>query len=200
MSGGGAVSDGPSDVAVSPLARPAADVRWQQTARRLSAVALLCAIVVIGAVGGVKALFFSPAAESAAPPNFSVQGASVEARMLDLATSCLRDANNYDEQQHAADLAAGDGPLSGPARGLLCLDARSPAEGLGRARHSASGRAPRRHHLTHRRRLDRDRRHPAAGQWQSPAAVPLLLRRRRLPAGRLVLVDDGADRSEKPRR
>ncbi len=32
--------------------------------------------------------------------------------MLDLATSCVRDANNYNEQQHAADIAAGTDPYA----------------------------------------------------------------------------------------
>jgi hypothetical protein len=103
------VTDGSSDVAVSSIPRPAADVSWQHTARRLSGVAILFLILLIGAVGGVKALVFSPAAESVAP-NYGVQGPSIEARMLDLATSCLRDANNYDETQHAADIAAGSDP------------------------------------------------------------------------------------------
>src|SRR4051794_1232136 len=101
--------DGSGDVAVSSHPRSAADVRWQHTARRLTGVAAVVLIVVLTFVGGIKALFFSSTARAAAP-GLAIHGPSIEARMLDLATSCVRDANNYDEAQHAADVAAGQDP------------------------------------------------------------------------------------------
>jgi hypothetical protein len=102
------VTDGSSDVAVSSRSRPAADVRWQHTARRLVGVGAVVLIVVLSFVGGTKALFFSSAKTETT--DLAVHGPTIEARMLDLATSCIRDANNYDEKQHAADIAAGSDP------------------------------------------------------------------------------------------
>jgi hypothetical protein len=102
------VTDRASDVAVSSRPRPAVDVRWQHTARRLAGVSAVVLIVVFGFVGGVKALFFN--STKTASPDLAIHGPTIEARMLDLATSCIRDANNYDEQQHAADVAAGSDP------------------------------------------------------------------------------------------
>jgi hypothetical protein len=102
------VTDGSSDVAVSSRPRPAADVRWQHTARRLVGVGAVVLIVVLSFVGGIKALFFS--STKTETTDLAVNGPTIEARMLDLATSCIRDANNYDEKQHAADVAAGSDP------------------------------------------------------------------------------------------
>jgi hypothetical protein len=102
------VSDGSTDVAVSSRPRPAADVRWQHTARRLAAIGVVVLVVMLSFVGGTKALFFN--STKTATSNLAVHGPAIEARMLDLATSCIRDANNYDEKQHAADVAAGTDP------------------------------------------------------------------------------------------
>ena len=103
------MADGRSDVAVSTQPRSAADVRWQETARRLVAISVLVLAVLFGFVGGAKALFFGSSGTSAST-SLAVAGPSIEARMLDLATSCVRDANNYDDKQHAADVAAGTDP------------------------------------------------------------------------------------------
>jgi hypothetical protein len=102
------MADASGDVAVSSRPRPAADVRWQQTARRLAGLAAVVLLVMLGFVGGIKALFFNSA--KAAAPDLAVRGPTIEARMLDLATSCIRDANNYDENQHVADVAGGGDP------------------------------------------------------------------------------------------
>lgn len=82
----------PTDVAVLDEPSPAVDRaagRWH----RIGVAVALSTVVLVAVVGGTKALVTRPPHAAAQP--LTVNGLTVEARMIDLATGCVRDAANY---------------------------------------------------------------------------------------------------------
>jgi hypothetical protein len=83
------------EVAVEPRAVPAPDVSSQRVRRfaGLAGLAVLPLVFLVGFVGGVRSLF----AQGDATLPTALHGPTVEARMTDLASGCVRDAANFDE-------------------------------------------------------------------------------------------------------
>ena len=85
-------ASGGGDVAVEPDARPAADTASSRL-HRYAGLVFFGSLGLLVIVGSARGLLLRDAPRSAVRP---ADGVTVEERQLDLATSCVRDAANFD--------------------------------------------------------------------------------------------------------